>query len=301
MTEPFNPKASVWTEKWRPNKVSDLVGDFKEKILKYLDHQAAIPHFLFHSKTPGTGKTTLAKSIINELGCDSLILNSSDDRKIETVREKVKEFAVTQSSKEGLRRCVFLDEFDGMLKASQEALRNVMETYSKNVFFILTCNNINKVIEPLKSRCVTIHFAYPKKEEVYHYLEKIVNGENMDYTEEGLKQLVELNYPSIRNCVISLQDLYTENKPVIVENVKPVNELYNQLWEKIKNKNWKDVKTEIMQSTIDPRELNTHFWLQALEDENLKMIQITCRNERDISLGADPKIILTTSLIEMTK
>jgi len=301
MNEAFNPKKSIWTERWRPNKVSDIVGDFKDKILKYLDNQAAIPHFLFYSKTPGTGKTTLAKAIINELGCDALVLNSSDDRKIETVREKVKEFSVTKSSKEGMRRCVFLDEFDGMLKASQEALRNVMETYSKNVFFILTCNNINKVIEPLKSRCVTIHFAYPKKEEVYTYLEKIVIAEHMDYTEEGLKLLVELNYPSIRNCVIALQDLFTEQKPVTKDTVKPVNELYDVLWEKIKNKNWQDVKKEVMESTIDPRELNTHFWEKALEEEAIKMIQITCRNERDIALGADPKVILVTALIDMVK
>jgi len=245
--------------------------------------------------------TTLAKAIINELECDALILNSSDDRKIETVREKVKEFAVTKSSKEGMRRCVFLDEFDGMLKASQEALRNVMETYSKNVFFILTCNNINKVIDPLKSRCITIHFAYPKKEEVYTYLEKIVDAEKMDYTEEGLKTLVELNYPSIRNCVIALQDLHTEGKQVTQENVKPVNEIYDKLWEAIQKKDWKTVKVEVMQSTIDPRELNIHFWTKALESEMTKMIQITCRNERDIALGADPKVIFATSLIEMTK
>ena len=99
----MNPAKIVWTEFYRPKKVSDIVGDFKDKIEKYLKDPASCPHFLFYSKSPGTGKTSLSKAIIKELGCDYLILNSSDDRKIEVVRQKVKEFSLTKSSKPGLR------------------------------------------------------------------------------------------------------------------------------------------------------------------------------------------------------
>ena len=297
----MNPINAMWTEKYRPKKVSEVVGAFKGKILKYLDNPKEIPHFLFYSKTPGTGKTTLAKAIINELDCDALVLNSSDDRKIDVVREKVKHFSVTKSSKQDLKRCVFLDEFDGMLKASQEALRNVMETYSSNVFFILTCNNINKVIEPLKSRCITVPFAYPDKEEVYKYLEMICQTEVMEHTEEGLKELIELNYPSIRNCVLALQDLNTDGNGVTVDTVKPINETFETMWKLLKDKDWKLIKKEVMQSTIDPRELNTYFWLKGLETENTRLIQLTCRNEKDIASGSDPRIIFITSLIEMCK
>jgi replication factor C small subunit len=298
-----DPSTLIWTERYRPKKLGDVVGDFRGKISKYLENQQTVPNFLFHSKVPGTGKTTLAKVIINELGCDALILNSSDDRKIETVRDKVKEFALTKSSKVGIRRCVFMDEFDGMLKASQEALRNVMETYASNVFFILTCNNINKVIEPIKSRCVVIPFAYPNKEEVQKYLENIANKEKMDYTEEGIKKLVELNYPSIRNCVIALQDLYTEGKAVTEDTVRPVTEIFDVMWEYLKLKKWQDIKKAVMESTLDPRDLNTYFWMKALEQEtpDIKLIQLTCRNEKDISVGADAKIVFVTSLIEMVK
>lgn len=298
----INPVDKIWSEKYRPKHVNDIVGDFTEKISKYLTNQNAIPNFLFHSSTPGTGKTTLAKAIINELKCDALILNSSDDRKIETVRDKVKEFALTKSSKDGKRRCVFMDEFDGMLKASQDALRNVMETYSSNVFFILTCNNINKVIDPIKSRCVVIPFGHPQKEEVCMYIEKICKLENMQYTKEGIQRLVDINYPSIRNCVIALQDLYTEGKSVTVENVKPVDEAYNLMWKMLKNKNWNDIKKVVLESTIDARDLNKYFWEKSLEDPiDIKVLQITCRNEKDISLGADAKIVFVTSLIEMVK
>jgi hypothetical protein len=107
-------KAMIWTEKYRPTRVSEMVGDFKDKMKSYLKDPTSIPNFLLYSTSPGTGKTTLAKAIINELDCDYLMINSSDDRNIDTVREKVKEFARTKTSKPGLRRAIFMDEMDGM-------------------------------------------------------------------------------------------------------------------------------------------------------------------------------------------
>ena len=301
MTNDLNPKDIVWTEKYRPTKVSEMVGDFKIKILKYLENVNKIPHFLFHSMTPGTGKTTLSKAIINELGCDSLVINSSNDRKIETIREKVKEFALTQSSKQGLRRCVFLDEFDGMLKASQEALRNLMETYASNCFFILTCNNINKVHDAIMSRCVVMEFARPDRNEIYEYCKMICENESLEYTEDGLKELIKLNYPSIRNCVVKLQDLHTEGLSVTIENAKPNTELYDNMWTLLKDGKWQEVKTIVLENTVNSRQLNKHFWLKALEESNIKMIQLSCRNEKDIAWGADEKVIFVTTLIEMAQ
>ena len=297
----FNPRDIIWSEKYRPRKVDEMIGSFKDSIKKHLAKPKAIPNFLFYSKCPGTGKTTLSKCIINELDCDYIIINSSDDRKIDVIRDKVKQFARSKSSKPDVKRCIFLDEVDGMLSASQNALRNIMETYASNVFFIMTCNNINKVIEPLQNRCVTLQFAYPDKVEIYQYLYNICIKEGLKYTEEGIKQLIELNYPSIRNCVLSLQDIHTQEKEVNIDTVKPANEIFGVLWNKIKEKDWKYVKKIVLESTIDPRELNTFFWEQAVKYSNIKMLQRTCLNERDISYGADAKIIFVTSLIEMCK
>jgi len=293
----------MWPEKYRPKKIDDMVlsQELKDKLKTYLKNHQSLPHFLLYSKAAGTGKTTLAKAIINELGCDKLILNSSSDRKIETIRAKVKNFALTKSSVNGMRRCVFLDEFDGMLKASQDALRNVMETYASNVFFILTCNNVNKIIEPLQSRCIKLPFARPHKHDIYKYLEEICKKENMNCTEDGLNKLIDLNYPSIRNCVVTLQDLNTQGVDVKVETVAKESDDLELMWKKLQEKDWKFIKEKVMATTIDPQELNSYFWRRALESENIKLIQLTCRNERDISFGSDPKIVLVTSLIEMVK
>jgi len=297
----LNPKKLIWTEAYRPRKVSEMVGDFRNKILKYLEEPESLPHFLLYSKAPGTGKSTLMKAIVNELNCDYLILNSSDDRKIEVVRDRVKQFAITQSSKKGLRRAILMDEADGMLKATQDALRNVMETYAKNVFFILSCNNLNKIIEPIQSRCVIVPFKYPDKEEIFNYLKMICESEKLKYLDDGIKKVIELNYPSIRNCVLSLQDLKVEGKVVSEENVHPINEQFEEMWLRLKQKDWKFIKQEVMSTTIDPRELNTFFWSKFLDEENLKGIQITCRNEKDFAYGSDPKIIMVTSIIELCK
>jgi len=299
----MEPKDFVWTEKYRPAKVSEVVGDFKEKIQKYMDSPDSMPHFLFYSKTPGTGKTSLAKAIITELDCDALVLNSSDDRKIEVIRDRVKSFAETKSSKDGKRRIVFMDEFDGMLKTSQDALRNIMETYNKNVIFILTANNINKVITPLKSRCTPIPFSVPEKNEIKKYLENICNKEKLGYTEEGIDALLEMHYPNIRNCVIALQDLHTVDKSVTTENIKRNTGAFEQMWLKLKEKKWREIKEFVLSTNVEPRDLNSFLWEKALKEEpvDLRLIQICCTNEKDMAWGADSKIVFTTSIMELCK
>jgi len=298
----MNPIDSMWTEKYRPTKLDEMVGDFKNKIKAYLEEPNKMQHLLLHSITPGTGKTTLSKVIINELGADKLVLNSSDDRKIETVREKVNEFVKVKSSKLGTRRIVFMDEADGLTNIAQDALRNLMETYSSNALFILTCNNVSKISDAIQSRCVKIQFTKPDRGEILNYLKKICDNEGLKYTDEGLVRIININYPSIRNCVQVLQSLHTEGKAVTEETAKSSDDIFQKLWNDINiKKDWKSVKEYVFSNEIDIKELNKFFWFKAVEQSHIKMIQITASNEDKFVRGGEDVIIFVTSLIEMCK
>jgi len=296
-------KNIAWQEKYRPNKLANIVSNNKYKILNYLKNEKSIPNFLFSSRVPGTGKTTMAKIIIKELKCDYLILNSSDDRKIETVREKIKNFIITKSTN-GLKKCVFLDEADGMIKIAQEALRNMMETYSSNCFFILTCNYIDKIIEPLRSRCIIFEFTKPDKKEIYNYLENICKNEKLEFDEEGLNTIIELEYPSIRNMVNQLQDIFTQDKKILKQNVKHQNDEFNNIWQLIKNLKFTQSRKYILENNIDCLLLNRWLFHKLMTEnftvsELVKLIKIIAENEYKIKLGADAQIIFISSIVEL--
>lgn len=298
----MDPINSMWIEKYRPKRLNQMVGNFKDKIAKYLENPASMQHLLLYSITPGSGKTSLAKVIVNELDADVLIMNSSDDRKIESVRDKVNNFVKTKSSKNGVRRIVIMDEVDGMTNIAQDALRNIMESYASNALFILTCNHVSKINDAIKSRCAMIEFSTPDKTEIKQYLTKICVNEKLQYTDDGLDRVININYPSIRNCVQTLQSLHTEGKTVNVDDAKHIDDTYQMLWDKILvDKDWKHVKDYVFMHNVDIRELNKYFWLQAVESSHIKMIQITASNEDKFVRGGEHIIIFVTSLIEMAK
>ena len=187
-------------EKYRPKTIEEIVGLNASKI----DFNN-LPH-LFLYGPPGTGKTTLAKAIIRKLDSDHIILNASDDRGIDTVREKVKTFASTQSTKPGIK-IVFLDESDALTSEAQTALRNTMETYSKTCRFILTANYPNKIIDPLKSRCMTIPFNNIDPNKIVDRLKYICDEEKIPYQLEALAKIVSLNGSDIRRSINKLEEL----------------------------------------------------------------------------------------------
>ena len=155
---------SLWVEKYRPQKLSEYVGNehLKEKVSEYLQ-SGDVPHLLFFGKA-GTGKTTLAKLIVSSINCDYIIINASDERGIDIIRNKVKGFASTVGFKD--KKIIILDEFDYMTPDAQAMLRNLMETFSKHCRFILTCNYVEKVIDPIQSRCQTFQIVPPTKKDV---------------------------------------------------------------------------------------------------------------------------------------
>jgi len=283
-----------FVEKYRPKKLDDVVGTFTDKIRSYLKNPQSLPNFLFHSKIPGSGKTSLAHVIANELGCDMLEINASDERTIDVVRTKVKEFARTKSTV-NVRKMVYLDEFDGNLKLTQEALRNTMETYSSNVFFVLTCNNLEKVILPIQSRCVYIDFARPDKKEIEKYLIGICDLEEIKYTKEGIKHLINIHYPSIRNCVRDLQDMKVSEHEVTELHFEKNRSLFSIIWENIalgEFPGFKEAQRLIIEENVDVIGLNKYIFYEVIPKgtEYLQVFMIPILNLNNIEFTYNPDL-----------
>tara|TARA_B110000977_G_scaffold127538_1_gene162952 strand:- start:47 stop:997 length:951 start_codon:yes stop_codon:yes gene_type:complete len=194
---------SLWTEKYRPKVLSDYVGNehLKSKVENYLE-QKDVPHLLFYGKA-GTGKTTLAKLIVNTLGCDFIIINASDERGVDTIRNKVKSFASTIGFSGS--KIIILDEFDYMTPDAQAILRNLMETFSKHCRFILTCNYVEKVIDPIQSRCQTFQIIPPTKKDVAIQVSKILSSEDISFEPKALVPIIDASYPDIRKIINTCQ------------------------------------------------------------------------------------------------
>tara|TARA_B100000029_G_C17489497_1_gene928570 strand:- start:417 stop:1367 length:951 start_codon:yes stop_codon:yes gene_type:complete len=194
---------SLWVEKYRPVKLDDYVGNehLKEKVAGYLE-TSDVPHLLLFGKA-GTGKTTLAKLIVKSIECDYMIINASDENNVDTVRNKVKNFASSQGFKK--YKIVILDEFDYMTPNAQAILRNLMETFSKHCRFILTCNYVEKIIDPIQSRCQTFQIVPPSKKEVAVQLDKILSSEEIKYDVKDLVPIIDSSYPDIRKIINTCQ------------------------------------------------------------------------------------------------
>ena len=194
---------SLWVEKYRPIKLDDYVGNehLKEKVSGYIESKD-VPHLLLFGRA-GTGKTTLAKLIVKSIECDYMIINASDENNVDTVRNKVKNFASSQGFKK--YKIIILDEFDYMTPNAQAILRNLMETFSKHCRFILTCNYVEKIIDPIQSRCQTFQIVPPSKKEVAVQLDKILKSEDIKYDVKDLVPIIDSSYPDIRKVINTCQ------------------------------------------------------------------------------------------------
>ena len=208
--EIMNRKHTLLVEKYRSKTLDEYVGNehIKATIKKYLE-QNDIQNFLFYGGA-GCGKTTLAKLIVNNLDCDYLYINSSDERGIDTIRDKVSGFASTASFKP--LKVVILDEADFITIQGQAALRNVIETYSRTTRFILTCNYIERIIDPIQSRCQVLKIEPPSKKDIAKHLAKILDAENTIYTIDDIKTVVNHYYPDLRKMLNTLQLSTHENE-----------------------------------------------------------------------------------------
>ena len=206
---------TLWTEKYRSQTLDQYIGNTELKttigswILKN-----DIPHLLLYGKA-GTGKTTLAKLITQNIDCDMMYINASDENGIDTIRDKVKSFASTSTFRP--LKVVILDESDYLTINAQASLRNIIETFSAKTRFILTCNYVERIIEPLQSRCQAFKIETLSKPDIARHLANILEIENITYIINDVADIINNYYPDIRKIINVIQQHTVDSRLIITK------------------------------------------------------------------------------------
>ena len=248
-----NTENSLLVEKYRPTKLESFVGNekIKKSIARYLE-QNDIQNLIFYGPA-GTGKTTLAKLIVNNLDCDHIYINASDERGIETIRDKVSSFASVASFKS--LKVVILDEADFVTIQAQASLRNIIETFSRTTRFILTCNYVERIIDPLQSRCQVLKVVPPTKKDVAKHLSWILGKEKIEYDINDLVPLINQYYPDLRKCINTIQ-LSTQDSILNLDQSILVSSNYiDKVIDELKSKaNFKTIRQIIADANVSDYE-----------------------------------------------
>lgn len=296
---------TLLVEKYRPTVLQDYVGNeqVKDTIQKCLD-QNDIQNFIFYGPA-GTGKTTLAKLIVKNLDCDYLYINASDENGIDTIRDKVKGFA-SSASWNGIK-VVILDEADFITINGQAALRNVIETFSRSTRFILTCNFVERIIDPIQSRCQVLKIVPPSKSIIAKHLADIMGKESISHDIKEVATIVNKNYPDVRKMLNTIQLSNQDGKLKIDESILASNNYAKEvLRELTKTKNWIKIRQIIADSGVKDFEelyrlLFEHISIYAKDKEgsitiilNDHLHQSNFRIDKEINImSAIAKIIET--------
>lgn len=224
---------TLWVEKYRPATLENYIGnEYIKTKLNDMIQQQDIPHLLFSGKA-GTGKTTAAKILVNNIDCDYLFINASDENNVDTIRNKIKGFVSSIGFKP--LKIVVLDEADYLSLNGQAALRNLMETFSQHSRFILTCNYQERIIEPIVSRTQSFTLTPPSHKEVALHLVNILKEQGVQYKLDDIKTLIVTYYPDVRK-IINTAQLFTKDGVLQLD--------YTQLLDS-------DVKLAILNSIFD--------------------------------------------------
>ena len=194
---------TLWVESFRPDTLEGYIGNehIVEKVKIFIAN-GDVPHLLFYG-TAGTGKTTLAKIISKAVDADVMYINASDENSVDAVRDKIKRYASTVGFKRW--KIIILDEADYLTPNAQAALRNLMETYSKTTRFILTCNYVEKIIDPIQSRCQTFAITPPNKTDVAKRLVQVLEENSVKYDIKDVAAIINASYPDIRRALNAAQ------------------------------------------------------------------------------------------------
>lgn len=212
----------IWTEKYRPRTLDDVIGQrhVTERLKAYVASRN-MPHLLLTGPA-GTGKTTCSLALAREMFGDEwkgnfIELNASDERGIDVVRGKIKEFARTSPLGRAEFKIIFMDEADALTSDAQAALRRTMEKYSKICRFILSCNYSSKIIDPIQSRCAVFRFSSIMPDDVREYLMKIVKAENVNIDDTAMEALVHVARGDMRRAINALQVAASTGKKIDID------------------------------------------------------------------------------------
>jgi len=295
----------LWVEKYRPSNLGTYIGNehLKSKVSIYLE-SGDLPHLLLYGKA-GTGKTTLAKLLVKNIECDYLYINASDENSVDTVRNKVRQFASTVGFKD--LKVIILDECDYITPNAQAALRNLMETFSKHCRFILTCNYVERIIDPIQSRCQLFQIIPPSKTEVAQRLNQILEEEEINYELQDLKILIDSNYPDIRRVINSAQRNVV-NLQLKLDTASVIQNDYKlKLLEILKTQDKKDAFKNIRQLLVDNQVRDFTDLFKLLYDEVdsygrghvAECILVIARYELSDSQVVDKEINAMAMIIEL--
>lgn len=258
----------LWVEKYRPKKLTDCILPTDLGIIfNGMVKDGKIPNMLFYGKA-GTGKTSVAKALANDIGMDSILINCSEDKGIDTLRVKIRQYASTISLT-GNGKLIILDEFDYATTAIQTGLRGAIEEFANNCRFIITCNYKNRVIDPLHSRCTGIDFTVPSSEkaviasQILARIETILKNEGVPYDVPVLVNLIKRHFPDIRRIINELQKYSSSGKIDVGILSQGSCDSYKELLGYMKGKDFASCRKWVMQN-ID---LNTSEFYKKLYNE----------------------------------
>ena len=297
----------LWVERYRPSTMETYIGNehLKSKVSIYLE-SGDLPHLLLYGRA-GTGKTTLAKLLVNNIECDYLYINASDENNVDTVRTKVKTFASTMGFKD--MKIIILDECDYITPNAQAALRNLMETFSKHCRFILTCNYVERIIDPIQSRCQSFQIIPPSKKEVAVHLSNILKNENVIFKVDDIATIINGGYPDIRKVINTSQRQVVKNELKLDAQEIILSDYKLKLLKVIqtKSKTRKEIFTEIRQILADAKVTDFADFFRLLYDEVdtygtghiAECILIIARYESSDTHVVDKEINAMAMLIEL--
>ncbi len=258
----------IWVEKYRPKTLSDCILPIDlSTIFNGMIKEGKIPNMLFYGKA-GTGKTSVAKALANDLGMDCMLINCSEDNGMDTLRVKIRNYASTVSLS-GVGKIIILDEFDYSTTAVQSGLRGAIEEYANNCRFIITCNYKNRISDPLHSRCTGIDFTIPSAERpqiaaaVLARIEHILDKENIPYEKQVLANLVKKHFPDIRRIINELQKYSSSGKIDVGILAQSSSDSFKELLGYMKGKDFACCRKWVVQN-ID---LNTTEFFKRLYTE----------------------------------